>query len=44
MPKKKFENDAVFLNQIPEFENVKTIKLEKDYLKVITQTYSLLLL
>ena len=35
MPKKKFENDAVFLNQIPEFENVKTIKLEKDYLKVI---------
>ena len=22
MPKKKFQNDAVFLNQIPEFENV----------------------
>ena len=35
MPKKKFENDAVFLDQIPEFENVETIKLEKDYLKVI---------
>ena len=32
---KKFENDAVFLDQIPEFENVETIKLEKDYLKVI---------
>ena len=35
MSKKKFENDAVFLDQIPEFENVETIKLEKDYLKVI---------
>ena len=35
MPKIKFENDAVFLDQIPEFENVETIKLEKDYLKVI---------
>ena len=35
MPKKKFENDAVFLDQIPEFENVETTKLEKDYLKVI---------
>ena len=35
MPKIKFENDAVFLDQIPEFENVETTKLEKDYLKVI---------
>lgn len=35
MPRKKFENDTVFLNQIPEFENVETSKLEKDYLKVI---------
>ena len=30
MPK-KFQNDAVFLNQIPEFENVETTKLEKNY-------------
>ena len=35
MPKIKFENDAVFLDQIPEFENAETTKLEKDYLKVI---------
>ena len=35
MPKPKFENDTVFLDQIPEFENVETTKLEKDYLKVI---------
>ena len=35
MPKKKFQNDAVFLDQIPEFENVETTKLEKNYLKVI---------
>ena len=35
MPKIKFENDAVFLDQIPEFENVETTQLEKDYLKVI---------
>ena len=35
MPKKIFQNDAVFLNQIPEFENVETTKLEKNYLKVI---------
>ena len=35
MPKIKFENGAVFLDQIPEFENVETTQLEKDYLKVI---------
>ena len=35
MPKPKFENNTIFLDQIPEFENVETIKLEKDYLKVI---------
>ena len=35
MAKKKFENKSVFLNDIPEFENLESTKLEKDYLKVI---------
>ena len=35
MPKPKFENNTIFLDKIPEFENVETTKLEKNYLKVI---------
>ena len=35
MPKKKFENETVFLNEIPDFENSESTKLEKDYIKVI---------
>ena len=35
MPKKKFENKTVFLDEIPEFENSENTKLEKDYIKVI---------
>ena len=35
MTKKKFENNSVFLNEIPEFEKNESTKLEKDYVKVI---------
>tara|TARA_B100000989_G_scaffold298539_1_gene288336 strand:+ start:136 stop:669 length:534 start_codon:yes stop_codon:yes gene_type:complete len=35
MSKKKFENEKVFLSEIPEFERIETNKLEKEYLKVI---------
>jgi len=35
MTKKKFENNSVFLNEIPEFEKTESTKLEKDYVKVI---------
>lgn len=35
MPKKKFENETVFLNEIPDFEKTESTKLEKDYVKVI---------
>ena len=31
MPKTKFENDTILLDQIPEFENVETTKLENNY-------------